>query len=338
MLKVKKYIKFTFISLFVLIIFSIQINAQTLTYNEVKNKGILLENELQSHLVYIIVGNLSSDYLSCDIYIFGKYFIDFSKTEYATLIYKSEISRIYLQFATYKNFFNQNEEFPYCETFKILIKIDDIFKILERKNEKMYLQIVGIYSSITAKLANRFINILSKLDIEEEDEYKSLNINIRPYTFFMIIYPANIYYTFYNNTVIDGIACSCLFNHNITLEAGFYFKIPILSAISLYYSSIDLYDYQSNFEVTKILGVKVYLTIFDLPESVFLRLAFFSGLGNMSINNYNTYGVYFNYSFSLVLGFPVATSLEYICSLSIGKVESQNTALLLQFAFIFNLF
>ncbi len=325
--------------LFFVFIFNQSLNAQNLTYNEVKSKGLLLDIDSNNHQLFILPGNLSADYLICDIYIFGKYYLDFSEIQFAKLLFKSDFIKVFLQFASYNKTYDQNELYPYCETFKIQIKIDDIIKIIQNKDNNIFLQFIGKYGIINAKLNKKFIAQLEKLSLEEEDSQIELTINNRPFSLFLVIYSVNAYYTFDNaNPVIDDFAFSFLGNKDFTFEVGLYFKIPIISALSIYYSSVHIFDYLPNIQSSKILGLKLYLTVFDISESLFLRFSAFGGLGSYNLNSSAIIDPEFYYFFSLILGFPIVPSIEYIGSISIGKVESNETALLFQVAIIMNLF
>lgn len=327
------------INLLLLILFSnFNLNAQTLKYNQVKSKGIELQIDLKSHKLYIIIGSLSSDYLICDIYIYGKYFIDFSQMEYGKIIYMKEFSKVFVQFSSYRNYYNQQDQYPFLEVFQIQIRTDDFYKIIERKNELIYFQFTGKYGSLNASLNKQFINSIEKLSIIEDNNQISLSTNKRPYRLFTIIYPFNILYSFdSNNPVINDFAHSLLFHDNITFEAGYYFKIPFLSALSFYYSNMTIFDWQSNFEITRILGLKIYITIFDFPESFFLRFSVLCGFLGVAVNSSNISQYNFCYLFSLFLGLPISPAIEYFTSISIGKYEISDFNLMFQFGIIINL-
>lgn len=323
----------------ILLLLSQNSNAQILKYNEVKSKGLMLDSNSKSHQIFIIINNFTADYLLCDIYIYGKYLIDFSKIEFAKIIFKEDYIKTFVQFSSYYNYFNQKEDYPYCETFKIELKEEDVLKIIENKNEIIFFQFEGKYGSINAILTKRFISNLEKLSFEEDLTQTNLTINTRPYSFFALVYPINLYYNFDNsNDTIDKIAPSLIFNNNFNLEMGFYFKIPILSAISLYFYSANLFDWQESFEIVKILGIKTYLTIFDIPESIFLRFSFMFGILGNGLNSNSISKYDFSWSSSLILGIPISTSVEYITCLSIGKLDRSEFILIFQFGIILNLF
>ena len=326
-------------SILFIFLFTFNLYAQDLKYNEVKNKGILLDSDLASHQIFIVIGNLTSDYLISDIYIYGKFFLDFSQLEFGKIIYKSDSSKIFLQFASYKNYYNQDEQYPYCEKFQIQIRSDDISKIIENKNETIYFQFTGKYGVINARLNKKFISAIEKLSVNDEETNSYISINTRPYTLFLILYPINIYYSFDNqNPVINDFASSLLFHNNSSLEVGIYIKIPILSAISIYYSYANIFDWEDDFEISRILGLKIYLTIFDFSESVFLRFSAFAGLLAYSRNYESIQSYDLSYIFSLNLGFPITSGIEYIASISIGKMEYSDAVVLFQMAIIVNLF
>ncbi len=345
----KKNINF-FLMIFVLFLllflfcFSIPLFAQSLTYKEVKSQGIILESNLKTHKIFIIIGNLSSEYLFCDIYVFGSYFLDFSGINSGKLIFKDGFREVFIQFASYKKLFNPDEQYQYIESFQIRLKEEDINKILENKKDDLYLQFNGKFGSINCKIDQKLINSLEKLSFEDDQSQSSLSINSRPYTFFTIFYPFNIYYSFDEyDEVIDDIAFSPLFSNNITFEIGFYLKLPYLSAISIYTNVSKIFDYKTTFQSTVILGVKTYFTIFDIPQVSFLRLSILLGIGsckigdNIIIDSLNDLSNFYYY-FSLVAGVPISSNIEYIISLSLGNVESTNLALLFQVAMIVNLF
>ncbi len=233
---IKKRLFTNLLILFVFVfIFSNIINGQILSYNEVKKKGILLESNLNTHQFYIITGSLSSDYLFCDIYIFGKYYLNFSKVDYGKLIFQDQYSKVFIQFATYKKNFNQNEKLQYLETFQIRITIDDLKKIVLDKDKNIFLHFVGNYGEISCQLTKKFIRVIEKLSFDNDTDYNSYNnINIRSYKFFTNFYCFNFYYYFDNsNIAINDYAFIPFNSDNFAIEVGLYFKIPYLSAISI---------------------------------------------------------------------------------------------------------
>lgn len=333
------YFSIFLFSITFLLFFSYNLSAQDLNYNDVKAKGILLDSDLVSHQMYIVLGNLTSDYLISDIYIYGKFFLDFSQLEFGKIIYKSDSSKIFLQFASYKSYYNQNEQYPYCEKFQIQISIDDILKIIENKDETIYFQFTGKYETINARLNKKLISSLEKLSIDDEKTNIDININTRPFSLFLILYPINIYYSLDNqNPVINEFASSLLFHNNSTLELGIYFKTPFLSAISIYFSYASIFDWEDNYEVSRLFGIKIYLTVFDFSESLFLRFSSLIGFLVNFINSDSLPEYCLGYIFSLNLGIPITSYIEYFASISLGKVEYSNVTFLFQMGIIINLF
>lgn len=334
---------FILITIFILL-FSIPAYAQVLSYNQVKAKGYPLSVDSKTHQVFLLIDNLTSDYLICNIYIFGNFFIDFSQMEYIRIIYKDEFSKSYIQFASYNKYYDQKQTYQYCENFKIQINIDDFNKIIDKKNDIIYFQFTGKYATINAKMDKNLIKQFEKLSNDEISENEKIYYNVRPYSVFLVFYPINIYYSYNNNDqIIDDYVFSLLFENilgsgNFNFELGLYFKLPIFSGISFYFNQNTIFDFKNNFEYIMLFGAKFYFTIFDYPEIIFLRLNIFTGAISVSINSYELSKFLFAYYGSLSIGFPISTSYEYLFNIIFGKVENSNITLLIQFGIVFNLF